>query len=67
MLEKSFGANFFLKTPRKKNESIRIIYLRITVDGIPGEVSTRRKWDASRWNQTLERALGTKEDAKSIN
>ncbi|WES98489.1 site-specific integrase [Chryseobacterium arthrosphaerae] len=48
-------------------KNTRIVYLRITVDGIPKEVSTRRKWDASRWNQTLERASGTREDAKSIN
>ncbi|WP_293940041.1 Arm DNA-binding domain-containing protein [Sphingobacterium sp. UBA5996] len=66
MLENSFGEMFFLKTPEKK-ESIRVVYLRITVDGIPKEISTRRKWDVARWNQKSERASGSKEDAKSLN
>ncbi|MNJ94134.1 site-specific tyrosine recombinase XerC [compost metagenome] len=66
MLENSFGVIFFLKTP-KKNESQRTVYLRITVDGIPREVSTKRKWDVARWNQKSERASGSKEDAKSLN
>lgn len=66
MLEKSFGAMFFLKTPEKK-ENLRVVYLRITVDGIPKEISTKRKWDATRWNQKTEKATGNKEDAKSLN
>ncbi|MBX9889029.1 MAG: site-specific integrase [Flavobacteriaceae bacterium] len=66
MLESSFGLVFFLKIPRNDSK-IRTIYLRITVDGIPKEASTKRKWDISRWDQKVERAIGTKEDAKSIN
>jgi integrase len=66
MLESSFGLVFFLKIPRNESK-IRAIYLRITVDGIPKETSTKRKWDISRWDQKLERAIGSKEDAKSIN
>lgn len=66
MLESSFGLVFFLKIPRNESK-IRTIYLKITVDGIPKETSTKRKWDISRWDQKLERAVGTKEDAKSIN
>ncbi|WP_339655812.1 site-specific integrase [Flavobacterium frigidarium] len=66
MLESSFGLVFFLKIPRNESK-IRTVYLRITVDGIPKETSTKRKWDISRWDQKLERAIGTKEDAKSIN
>jgi len=37
------------------------------VDGIPKETSTKRKWEASRWDQKTERAIGTKEDAKALN
>jgi integrase len=66
MLESSFGLVFFLKIPRNESK-IRVVYLRITVDGIPKETSTKRKWDISRWDQKLERAIGSKEDAKSIN
>jgi len=43
MLATSFGLTFFLKTPRKENNLI-LIYLRITVNEIPKETSTKR-WD----------------------
>jgi len=66
MLEKSFGVTFFLKTPQNESK-FRYVYLRITVDGTPKEMSTRRKWDYTRWDQKSERAIGTKEDAKSLN
>jgi integrase len=66
MLENSFGLSFFLKTPRNAG-NLRNIYLRITVDGIPRETSIKRKWEASRWDQKTERAIGTKEDAKALN
>ena len=66
MLEQSYGLSFFLKSPRNKTNE-RWIYLRITVDGLPKETSTKRKWYLQRWNQKLERATGTKEDAKAIN
>jgi hypothetical protein len=66
MLENSFGLTFFLKTPRKKT-NIRLLYLRITVDGIPKETSVKRKWDVTRWDQKAERATGNKEDARALN
>jgi site-specific recombinase XerD len=66
MLENSFGLTFFLKTPRKKN-NVRLLYLRVTVDGIPKETSTKRRWDLQRWDQKIERAIGNKEDARTIN
>lgn len=66
MLEQSFGLTFFLKSSKKKSND-RFIYLRVTVDGLPKETSTKRKWDATRWNQKIERATGTREDAKATN
>lgn len=66
MIEKSFGLMFFLKTPEKK-ENLRVLYLRITVDGVSKETSTKRKWDVTRWSQKAGRAIGNKEDAKSLN
>ena len=66
MLTASFGMTFFLKTPRKETNE-KMIYLRITVDGIPKETSTRRKWDATRWDQGKERATGNREDARTTN
>lgn len=57
---------FFQKAP-KKNQKIRYVYFRISVNGIPKEASTKRKWPADRWDQKSMRAIGTKEDAKSLN
>ncbi|MDR6920210.1 site-specific integrase [Chryseobacterium sp. 2987] len=67
MLEQSYGLTFFLKSPKIKNRTIRLVYVRITVDGIPKETSTKRKWDVNRWDQKEEKATGTKEDAKALN
>lgn len=66
MLESSFGLTFFLKTPRNKT-NLRLVYLRITVDGIPKETPIKRKWDVTRWDQKVERAIGSKEDARAFN
>lgn len=67
MLETSFGLLFFQKAPRNKQERMRYIHVRITVDGIPKEYSTKRKWDRDRWNQETGRPIGNKEDARELN
>ncbi|WP_345951193.1 site-specific integrase [Mucilaginibacter sp. PAMB04274] len=68
MLERSFSILTHLKKPKfYKDGDPYQVYLRITVDGIPVEISTKRTWDLARWNKRSGRASGTKEDAKSIN
>lgn len=67
MLEKSYGLRFFLKSPKRKTDTLRYVHVRITVDGVPRETSTKRKWDVERWNQKIGRATGTREDARSLN
>ena len=42
------------------------IYLRVTVDGIRKETSTKRMWDAHWWDSKTERATGNKEDARVL-
>lgn len=66
MLETSFGLSFYMKTASKKT-NIRYIYLRITVDGTRKETSTKRTWDIQRWDPKTERAIGNKEDARTLN
>jgi len=66
MLENSFGIIFFLKSSAKSTNE-RFIYLRITVNGVPKETSTKRKWNVNRWEQKSGRAAGNKEDAKALN
>ncbi len=67
MLEKSFGLFFFLKQPKNQKSDERYVYLRITVDGIPKEISLKRTWDISKWDQPKGRAKGGKEDAMLLN
>lgn len=67
MLEKSFGLMFFLKQPKNLNETLRSIYVKITVDGKATELSTKRKCDLSRWNTVAGREKGNKESTKELN
>jgi integrase len=67
MLEKSFGLLFYLKKPSDYKKGLIPIYLRITVDGIPKELSAKRSWDPARWSVKTNRASGTKEDARTLN
>ncbi len=67
MMEKSFGLFFFLKQPKNQKGDERYIYLRITVDGISKEISTKRMWNLSRWDQSMGKAKGTKEDTLKLN
>lgn len=66
MLENSFGITFFLKSSAKSTNE-RYIYLRVIVNGVPKETSTKRKWNINRWEQKSGRASGNKEDAKALN
>ncbi|MFN0293632.1 site-specific integrase [Pedobacter helvus] len=67
MLEKSYGLLFFLKQPKNQNEDHRFIYLRITVNGKAKELSTKRKWNQMKWNQSAGRATGKNEETKALN
>lgn len=68
MLEKSFGIFFFLKKPKSENaDGMRYVYLRLTVDGSSKEISTKRLWHPSKWNTLAGKAMGNKEESKSLN
>ncbi|WP_220700146.1 Arm DNA-binding domain-containing protein [Sphingobacterium puteale] len=58
---------FFLKKTKFSKGTERLLYGRITINGISKEFSTKRNWFKDRWNQGANRAIGNKEDAKSIN
>ena len=55
----------------KKNKSVSnnklTVYLRITVDGIYSEVSTKRKCDPDNWNVSAGRLYGKSEAAREFN
>ena len=67
MLEKSFGLLFYLKQSKNQKKGPLYIYLKITVDGRSVELSSKRKWESSKWNSSIARALGTKDDDRELN
>ena len=64
-MEKSFSLLYFLK--QSGIEPKKYIYLRITVDGHPVELSTKKQWWENRWDQEKGRANGVKQDAQEVN
>ncbi|MEP6726900.1 MAG: site-specific integrase [Bacteroidota bacterium] len=66
-MEQTFGLHFFLRKSRKKNNDESMIFIRITVDGVSREVSTKRKCMPQKWGASYGRLLGKTEEAKSIN
>ncbi|PWK70845.1 integrase-like protein [Mucilaginibacter oryzae] len=58
---------FYLKKRSTYKNGPVAIYLRFTVDGQRAEASTGKTCDPSRWNTQADRAIGTKEDARTLN
>jgi site-specific recombinase XerD len=67
MLEKSRGILFYLKKSKEYKSGPVEIYLSITVDGVPKELSTKVSCLPSKWNAKAGRATGTTEESRSIN
>jgi len=67
MLETSFGLLFFMRKPRNYKKGLLPVYLKITVNGVAVELSSKRKWEAARWSAGSGRTTGTKEEVKELN
>ncbi|WP_313396203.1 site-specific integrase [Sphingobacterium multivorum] len=63
----NYSLLFYLKKPKNYVNGPRPIYMRITVDGIPKEISTGRECDPSKWNSKANRMKGTTEAVKIMN
>jgi site-specific recombinase XerD len=66
-MEKSFGLLFFLKRPNNFRDCEMHVYMRITVDSISCDVSTKRKCSPEKWNANANRMTGKNEEAKAFN
>jgi hypothetical protein len=66
-MERSFGLLFYLKKPKGYENGEVPAYLRITVNGVSAEISTKRKCDPLKWNAAAGRADGKTDFAKSLN
>jgi len=49
-MEKSFGLLFILRKPKGQTKGEGNVYLKLTVDSVPVEISTKRKCDSEKWN-----------------
>jgi site-specific recombinase XerD len=67
MVGKTFSLLFYLKKQKNYTTGAMPVYLRITTDGIPKEISLGRQWEPAKWNAKSGRAIGSKEDSKKLN
>ncbi|MBB1644622.1 Arm DNA-binding domain-containing protein [Sphingobacterium sp. UME9] len=63
----NYSLLFYLKKSKNYVSGPKPIYMRITVDGIPKEVSTGRECDPSKWSSKANRMKGTTEAVKTLN
>ena len=63
----NYSLLFYLKKPKNYVSGPKPIYMRITVNGTPKEVSTGRECDPSKWNSKANRVKGTTEAVKTMN
>ena len=66
-MDKSFGVLFFLKKPKGYHKGPIPVYLRITVDGVARDLSSKRAVDPVKWNAAAGRMGGKSEEAKEVN
>jgi hypothetical protein len=67
MIKNTFNLLFYLKKPKNYVAGTMPIYMRITVDGVPKELSIGKQCEPERWNPQINRVDGKKEDARTIN
>ena len=63
----NYSLLFYLKKPKNYVSGLKPIYMRITVDGLPKEVSVGRECEPSKWNSKANRVKGTTETVKTLN
>ncbi|SJN21050.1 site-specific integrase [Sphingobacterium sp. JB170] len=63
----NYNLLFYLRKQKVYKGGPIAIYMRITVSGKRAEMSTGRTIDTDRWNSRAGRAIGTKEDARTLN
>lgn len=67
MLETTFSILFYLKKPKGYVSGVMPVYMRITVNGVPKEITTKRECEPERWNSHAQRAKGNNEKTKTLN
>jgi len=63
----NFHLLFYIRKQKNYKGGVMPIYMRITVSGKRVNISARRDCDPVKWNNHAGRAIGTKEEIKSLN
>lgn len=66
-MKTNFSLLFYLKRPKNYTKGPAPIYLRVTVNGNPKEISTGRDCEPELWNSKAGHMKGTKEEVKTLN
>ncbi|WP_130734007.1 site-specific integrase [Flavobacterium sp. J27] len=66
-MNKTFNLLFFIKKSKIKADGSAPIYLRITIDGVPKEISSKRNIQPDKWDNKLQKAIGSSIEVKSLN
>jgi len=66
-MEKTFGLFFHLKKNKDSSKDEQTIYMKITVNGVSCEISTKRKCDPDKWNVSAGRLNGKSDSIKALN
>ncbi|CAM3777181.1 site-specific integrase [Flavobacterium gelidilacus] len=66
-MNKTFNLLFFIKKNKIKSDGTAPIYLRITIDGVPKEISSKRSIHPIKWDNKLQKVSGTSFEVKSLN
>jgi site-specific recombinase XerD len=66
-MKSNFHLLFYLRKQKNYKSGPMAIYMRITVNGKRADMSAGRECEATKWNSRAGRAIGTKEEIKSLN
>jgi hypothetical protein len=66
-MNKTFNLLFFIKKSKIKANGTAPIYLRITIDGAPKEIASKRYIQPDKWDNKLQKVSGASDEVKSRN
>jgi site-specific recombinase XerD len=66
-MNKTFNLLFLIKKSKIKANGTVPIYLRITIDGVPKEISSKRYILPEKWESKLQKVSGNSPEVKAIN
>jgi site-specific recombinase XerD len=66
-MNKTFSLLFYVKKSKILANGTAPIYLRITIDGKPKEITTKRHVEPDKWNSATQKVNGNSEEVKALN